>query len=126
MINHILVRYYWLFAFIGLIACIYTWYLELSGQIYSCPYCQVQRAMLGILSLLVLIKPIYPRLFLYISLPVAIFGIDIAGDQIFFIYKNGNFPNLNSMLAIGAFTLLVLLEIILVLRTKQALKNNLH
>lgn len=69
--------------FISLLA----WGSEFSGLVYICPYCRVQRTVIGILGL-ILISPIASHwIARYMSLVFGFFGAVVAASQHFMGWK---------------------------------------
>ena len=42
-------------GFIAIVICLGAWALEWAGAVYICPYCRVQRTVIGILGLLLIL-----------------------------------------------------------------------
>ena len=73
-------------AAIGLIAiaiCIWAWWVELSGLAYVCPFCRVQRTVIGILGLILLVPAYGHWTVRYISVTLGFFGAVVATNQHF-------------------------------------------
>ena len=113
-------KYSWILAVCILSGVIITGYLDVAGLVYKCPYCRVQRVVVGLLAIMLLLPVVWPSIQFWISIPFAFFGLDISGDQIFLVIKNGNLPNMNSNLAMLAFLGIVAVEIAIFVRTTKA------
>lgn len=96
----------------AIMACLITWWMDLSGLVFPCPYCRVQRTMIGLLGFLAILPKHRNGLLRYLSYLLAFFGADISVDQMFLSIKSGAFPTTNAMLAMSAFILMGILTII--------------
>ncbi|MEN5285921.1 hypothetical protein ABE494_08240 [Stenotrophomonas lactitubi] len=69
------------------VICIAAWSIEWSGYAYVCPYCRVQRSVIGILGLMMLVGR--PRNFLacHLSLVMGGFAFVVAATQHFMGWK---------------------------------------
>jgi len=108
-LSDLLIQYRLVLALLAVAACIVTWYIDLAGYVLACPYCQVQRTMIGLLGIILLISRQKSLLLKLVSYGFAIFGLDIAGDQMFLSIKNATFPTINFGLSLGAFILIGIL-----------------
>lgn len=73
MLNFILKNRRWI-GVCAIIICIWAWSVELAGWTYVCPFCRVQRTVIGILGLL-LLAPIYGHwLTRYVSVTLGFLG----------------------------------------------------
>lgn len=69
-------------AWFSIAVSLITWGLDLAGLVYACPYCQIQRTMIGFVGLILL----YPKKNLvtdYLSLIFCVFGGYVAALQMF-------------------------------------------
>jgi len=84
--NFYLKHKFWLGVF-ALAACILAWGTEFTGIVYVCPYCRVQRTIIGMLGL-VLMTPLashwIPR---FLAIVVGFFGAVVAATQHFLNWK---------------------------------------
>lgn len=108
-LSDLLNQYRLVLALFAILACVGTWYIDLAGHVLACPYCQVQRTMIGLLGIVLLIPRQKSLILRLISYGFAIFGLDIAGDQMFISIKNATFPTINFGLSLGAFMLIGIL-----------------
>lgn len=60
-----------------------TWTVDLTGLVYQCPYCRVQRTMIGVLGLLLMLPNPAHWLVRYLSAIFALFGLAVASAQHF-------------------------------------------
>lgn len=76
--------YKWLrpFAWFCITASIVTWVLDLFNLVEACPYCQVQRTVIGFLGLLLLLRKQTPVTDV-VSLVLGFFGAYVASRQVF-------------------------------------------
>ncbi len=102
-------------AFIGIFAiatCVVTWGMDLSEMVIQCPYCRVQRTMIGFLGVLAILPKHRNGILRYLAYLLAFSGADISVDQIFLSIKSGNFPTINATLAMSALVFIGMLAII--------------
>jgi len=64
-----------------------TWALDLSGVVYTCPYCRVQRSAIGVLGLLMLLPDLRHWLVRWAATVVATLGAIVAAMQHFNHWK---------------------------------------
>lgn len=64
-----------------------TWAIDLADLVYACPYCRVQRTVIGLLGLLLLLPNPAHWLVRYLSAVFAVFGLSVAGAQHFMGWK---------------------------------------
>lgn len=69
-------------AWFSIFICIVTWGLELAGLVYACPYCQVQRTMIGLVGIILLL-PWKNIITDYFTLVFGGFGAYVAALQMF-------------------------------------------
>ncbi|MEO1039102.1 MAG: hypothetical protein AAFX09_06105 [Pseudomonadota bacterium] len=63
--------------------CAWAWWVELAGFTYVCPFCRVQRTVIGILGLM-LLAPAYGHWVVrYLSATIGFFGAAVASNQHF-------------------------------------------
>lgn len=67
-----------------------TWAVDLAGLVYKCPYCRVQRSMIGLLGLLLLLPDPRHWAVRYLAAVFAIFGLVVACMQHFNHWKRIN------------------------------------
>ncbi|RSY88172.1 hypothetical protein DAH66_06055 [Sphingomonas koreensis] len=60
-----------------------TWAIDLTGLVYACPYCRVQRTVIGLLGLLLLLPDPAHWLVRYLSAVFAVFGLSVGATQHF-------------------------------------------
>ncbi|HGM6729075.1 TPA: hypothetical protein ACKQBZ_000108 [Stenotrophomonas maltophilia] len=61
-----------------------AWISDLTGMVYACPYCRVERTSIGLLGLVILALPWLNRFFArYLSVAVGAFGFIVAVMQNF-------------------------------------------
>ncbi|KGJ95140.1 disulfide bond formation protein B [Colwellia psychrerythraea] len=74
-------------ALIAIVIAIIAWLMDVSGMVYECPYCRVQRSVIGILGL-ILVLPISSHwLGKYAALVIGFFGAVVAANQHFMGWK---------------------------------------
>lgn len=69
-------------AWFSIVVSLATWGLDIAGLVYACPYCQVQRTMIGLVGVILLLpwKNIVTD---YMSLVLGGFGAYVAALQMF-------------------------------------------
>lgn len=60
-----------------------TWGVDLAELVYQCPYCRVQRSVIGLLGLILLLPWYGHWLARYVAAVLAVFGLQVAGAQHF-------------------------------------------
>lgn len=82
MLNFILKHRRWIGA-IAIAISVWAWSVEIAGWTYVCPFCRVQRTVIGLLGLLMLF-PVYGHwLARYVSVVLGFFGAVVASNQHF-------------------------------------------
>ncbi|MGA2654799.1 MAG: disulfide bond formation protein B [Gammaproteobacteria bacterium] len=100
---------------IAILISAFTWGLELMHYVPPCPYCQVQRTIIGLLGILMVLPNIrYATLLLTIAL--GLFGTNVSSDQIFIMVREQQFLNSIMFLAASASFIIAGQMIILVTR----------
>lgn len=112
MLVRILRKYHTALAWLAVLACLFTWYLDLANHVHACPYCRVERTIIGILGVIALLPKHQSVVLCYMCYLLAFFGADIAGDQVFLSIKAGTFPTLNAMFASLGFIFIGVLTVI--------------
>jgi hypothetical protein len=108
-----------LLAILAIVACLVTWYLDIADIVIHCPYCRVQRTMIGALGVLLLLPSFFPTAQRIIALVLGFFGADISGDQMFLSIKAGTFPTTNFWIALCALILIILLLFSMFIKTQR-------
>lgn len=60
-----------------------TWTVDLTGLVYACPYCRVQRTVIGLLGILLMLPDPAHWAVRYLSAVLALFGAAVAATQHF-------------------------------------------
>lgn len=60
-----------------------TWTLDLTGLVYECPYCRVQRSVIGLLGLIALVPNPGHWTARYIASVLAVLGVVVGATQHF-------------------------------------------
>lgn len=76
-------------AFVLLVVLV-TLGLDIAGQVFPCPYCRVQRFALGVLAILLLLKPYDALLSRYVAAVVGMLGLVVGLTQHFNHIKKMN------------------------------------
>lgn len=106
------------FAVLAIIMCVATWGMDLANMVYHCPYCRVQRTIIGLLGIALLLPKHKNNLLIFISFILAYFSADISGDQMFLSVKEGTFPTINFFFASGALAYVSILMYLIWVRFK--------
>lgn len=64
-----------------------TWAVDLTGLVYACPYCRVQRTVIGLLGVMLMLPNPAHWLSRYVSAVFAVFGLSVGGAQHFMGWK---------------------------------------
>lgn len=74
-------------GYICLLICIVTWSAELLDLVYVCPYCRVQRTVIGLVGI-IMISPWFNHwIAKYIAIVLSAFGFFVAASQHFMAWK---------------------------------------
>lgn len=71
---------------LGLVAiaiCVWAWWVDLAGITYVCPFCRVQRTVIGVLGVMMLLPVHGHWLVRYVSATLGFFGGVVAATQHF-------------------------------------------
>lgn len=74
-------------ALMAIIIAIIAWVMDLSGMVYECPYCRVQRSVIGILGLILILPISYHWMGKYAALVIGFFGAVVGANQHFMGWK---------------------------------------
>ncbi len=88
-------------GFLALFICVFTWGLELGNYVAHCPYCQMQRTMIGLLGIL-MVLPDYRYISQFLTVVFGLFGTHVACAHIFMNARDYNFYNMNGIFIILA------------------------
>ncbi|MBU2970938.1 hypothetical protein KO527_16420 [Pseudoalteromonas sp. C2R02] len=85
-IKTIIEKRHWI-GFLAIVICIVAWTMELIGSVYICPYCRVQRTVIGILGVILLL-PFASHWFVkYMAIIFGFFAAVVASNQHFMGWK---------------------------------------
>jgi hypothetical protein len=76
-----------LVACLAILISLTAWSVELMGAVYICPYCRVQRSVIGILGIMLLMPYAYHWITKYFSMVIGFFGAVVAANQHFMGWK---------------------------------------
>ncbi len=82
-VPQLLLRYRLLVGIAAIAISILTWAVDLTGLVYICPYCRVQRTVIGLLGILLILPNPAHWLVRYASAVFAVFGLSVAATQHF-------------------------------------------
>ena len=109
---------------LAILVAIVTWYLDLAGLVWECPYCRVQRSAIGIVGVLMLLPNPRAWWVRYGGVTICFLGAHVASAQIFLVFRNvtsGQPSNpWNLILATGALFCLVGQAFLLLSKEKKA------
>lgn len=72
-----------LIGFIAIIISIGAWYTDIVGVVYACPYCRIQRTVIGLLGIMLVMPNPGHWISRYIGLVVGFLGAHVAAAQNF-------------------------------------------
>lgn len=79
----LILRLRWVVGLIAIAICAWAWWVELAGIAYVCPFCRVQRTVIGILGLILLI-PVHGHWTVrYLAAVLGFFASVVAANQHF-------------------------------------------
>ena len=67
----------------AVLVCAGTWLLDYTELVYACPYCRVQRTIIGLLGIIILLPLSKSWIGKYIATVLAFFGMTVAALQHF-------------------------------------------
>ena len=119
-------NYIIILGLLSILVSLIAWTADYTGMVYACPYCRVQRTVIGVLGL-AMVLPNYKSLLYIFGLGLsAFFAAVIAVEQNFMGWKkisNGDFQGFQQpvyenafLLSAGAFILISAQFIILFMR----------
>lgn len=85
-LENILAKRYWI-GLAAILVSIIAWTSELVGAVYICPYCRVQRTVIGLLGLVMILPIVHHFITKYAALVVGFFGSVVAANQHFMGWK---------------------------------------
>jgi hypothetical protein len=106
-----ILRHVRLLGLLAILVCLVTWAMDLTGLVYTCPYCRLQRTAIGAVGVLMMFPD--PRVWWvrYGAAAICFLGANVASAQLFLVFRNltsGQPSNpLNLILATGALFALV-------------------
>lgn len=74
-------------GFFFLAVSIVAWSVDLFGIVYECPYCRVQRSVIGLLGILMIIKGLHNWGTTFVALVIGFLGAHVAAAQNFMGWK---------------------------------------
>ncbi len=70
-------------ACLAIVISILTWWMDIAGVVYECPYCRTQRTVIGVLGLMLLLPFAHHWLLKLVAIEIAAFGFVVAAFQHF-------------------------------------------
>ncbi len=74
-------------ALAAILISVVAWAMDLSGMVYECPYCRVQRSVIGILGVILLLPITFHWLAKYAAFVIGFFGVVVGANQHFMGWK---------------------------------------
>lgn len=74
-------------ALVAIIISITAWATEFAGIVYVCPYCRVQRTIIGLLGLILILPFSYHWIARFMAMVLGAFGVIVASNQHFMGWK---------------------------------------
>lgn len=66
---------------------ILAWSVDLLGIVYECPYCRVQRSVIGLLGILMIVKGWHNSMSTFVASVIGFLGAHVAAAQNFMGWK---------------------------------------
>ena len=92
-------------ALIAIAIAIIAWIMDIGGMVYECPYCRVQRSVIGILGLILILPISFHWIGKYAALVIGFFGAVVAANQHFMGWKKVSAGEFQLNLPIDPFIL---------------------
>lgn len=108
-----------LFGIIAIAICVVAWAIDIMGLVYACPYCRVERSIIGLLGLALLLPMYRNILYIFALNIVAWFGMVTAMNQNFkgWVHiSNSEYENLLQPIYENAFILSMAALIVIALQ----------
>lgn len=109
------------FGFFSIFLCIITWVSDIVGWVAACPYCQVERSVIGLLGI-ILVLPYKRFLSLMFAGLFAFVGLNVASNHLFMHFKNASYSLNNTPLIIAALCIITL-QISLIVAKSNTYQN---
>jgi hypothetical protein len=104
-------------AWFSILVCVITWGMDITGFVFSCPYCQVQRTTIGLVGILLLL-PWKNIITDYFTLIFGVFGAYVAALQMFNNFYKSAYHEGFIYLSTCAFLILIAQLLITFRRTR--------
>lgn len=78
-----MVRHLRIIGFMGIAISMVAWWLDLDGWVYTCPYCRVQRTVIGLIGLLMILPNPQHWVSRYVASVFAVIGLVVAAAHFF-------------------------------------------
>jgi len=102
-----------------------TWLTELIGWVGVCPYCQVERSIIGIVGVIMLLP--HKKYISAMSSGLLIFiGMHVASSHIFMHFKNSSYSLDKTSLVIAALIIMTVQISLVIARNFEAVNTNSH
>ncbi len=92
-------------ALIAIVISIVAWAMDLSGMVYECPYCRVQRSVIGILGLILILPISFHWTGKFAAFVIGFFGAVVGANQHFMGWKKVSAGEFQLKLPVDPFLL---------------------
>jgi hypothetical protein len=117
-------------ALLAIIISIATWWMDIAGVVYECPYCRTQRTVIGVLGVVLLLPFVHHWMVKLIAIEIGGFGFVVAAFQHFRGWAKiwGNEFKLNATLwtdptILSAVAMFIIMFLVLVILNQSKLNK---
>ena len=101
-------------ALMAIAISIIAWGMDLAAMVYECPYCRVERSVIGILGLILILPLSFHWIGKYAALVIGFFGAVVGANQHFMGWKKISAGEFHLRLPVDPFILSGLAVIIII------------
>jgi disulfide bond formation protein DsbB len=101
-------------ALMAIAISIIAWGMDLAAMVYECPYCRVERSVIGILGLILILPLSFHWIGKYAALVIGFFGAVVGANQHFMGWKKISAGEFHLKLPVDPFILSGLAVIIII------------
>jgi hypothetical protein len=101
-------------ALMAIAISIIAWAMDLAAMVYECPYCRVERSVIGILGLILILPLSFHWIGKYAALVIGFFGAVVGANQHFMGWKKISAGEFHLKLPVDPFILSGLAVIIII------------
>lgn len=99
--NHLLIGLLCIIVSVG------TWYVDIIELVEVCPYCRVERSIIGLLGLMMLLPKIDSIFLKITAYQLGFVGAVVASEQVFLKFKEGIMPDHFTLFAYCALGIII-------------------